>query len=73
MKALKDGTDPEEVASQYMVDSATYSGKETLITTKKTDISTRMINKLYKTKKLESSMKFSQTKVVEQHMLTLPY
>ena len=51
LKALKDGTDPEEVASQYMVDSATYSGKETLITTKKTDISTRMINKLYKTKK----------------------
>lgn len=51
MKALKDGTDPEEIASQYMVDSATYSGKETLITTKKTDISTRMINKLYKTKK----------------------
>lgn len=51
MKALKDGTGPEEVASQYMVDSATYSGKETLITTKKTDISTRMINKLYKAKK----------------------
>lgn len=50
LKALKDGTDPEEVASQYMVDSATYSGKETLITTKKTDISTRMINKLYKAK-----------------------
>ena len=51
LKALKDGTDPEEVASQYMVDSATYSGKETFITTKKTDISTRMINKLYKAKK----------------------
>ena len=51
LKALKSGTDPEEVAQQYMVDSAKYSGKETLVTTKTTDVSTRLINKLAKTKK----------------------
>lgn len=51
LKALKSGTDPEEVAQQYMVDSAKYSGKETLITTKTTDLSTRLINTLSKTKK----------------------
>ena len=51
LKALKNGTDPEEVAKQYMVDSAKYSGKETLVTTKTTDVSTRLINTLYKTKK----------------------
>lgn len=51
LKALKNGTDPEEVAQQYMVDSAKYSGKETLITTKTTDLSTRLINTLSKTKK----------------------
>lgn len=51
LKALKSGTDPEEVAQQYMIDSATYSGKETLVTTKTTDLSTRLINKLSKTKK----------------------
>ena len=51
MKALKNGTDPEEVAQQYMIDSAKYSGKETLITTKTTDLSTRLINTLSKTKK----------------------
>lgn len=51
LKALKSGTDPEEVAQQYMIDSAKYSGKETLITTKTTDLSTRLINTLSKTKK----------------------
>lgn len=51
LKALKNGTDPEEVAQQYMVDSAKYSGKETLVTTKTTDLSTRLINTLSKTKK----------------------
>ena len=51
LKALKSGTDPEEVAQQYMVDSAKYSGKETLVTTKTTDLSTRLINTLSKTKK----------------------
>ena len=51
LKALKSGTDPEEVAQQYMVDSAKYSGKETLVTTKTTDVSTRLINKLAKAKK----------------------
>ena len=51
LKALKNGTDPEEVAQQYMIDSAKYSGKETLITTKTTDLSTRLINTLSKTKK----------------------
>lgn len=51
LKALNNGTDPEEVAKQYMVDSAKYSGKETLVTTKTTDVSTRLINTLYKTKK----------------------
>ena len=51
LKALKSGTDPEEVAQQYMVDSAKYSGKESLVTTKTTDVSTRLINKLAKTKK----------------------
>ena len=51
LKALKSGTDPEEVAQQYMIESATYSGKETLVTTKTTDLSTRLINKLSKTKK----------------------
>ena len=51
LKALKSGTDPEEVAQQYMIDSATYSGKETLVTTKTTDLSTRLINKLSKAKK----------------------
>ena len=43
LKALKSGTDPEEVAQQYMIDSATYS--------KTTDLSTRLINKLSKAKK----------------------
>ena len=52
LKALKSGTDPEEVAQQYMIDSAKYSGKETLITTKTTDLSTRLINTLSKTKKV---------------------
>lgn len=51
LKALKSGTDPEEVAQQYMIDSAKYSGKETLVTTKTTDLSTRLINTLSKTKK----------------------
>lgn len=51
LKALKNGPGPEEVAKQYMVDSAKYSGKETLVTTKTTDVSTRLINTLYKTKK----------------------
>ena len=51
LKALKSGTDPEEIAQQYMVDSAKYSGKETLVTTKTTDLSTRLINTLSKTKK----------------------
>ena len=51
LKALKSGTNPEEVAQQYMVDSAKYSGKETLVTTKTTDLSTRLINTLSKTKK----------------------
>lgn len=51
LKALKNGTDPEEVAQQYMVDSAKYSGKEALITTKTTDLSTRLINTLSKAKK----------------------
>lgn len=73
MKALKSGTDPEEVAQQYMIDSAKYSGKETLITTKTTDLSTRLINTLSKTKKPESLTKSSQTKAVEQHMHMLPY
>ena len=51
LKALKNGTDPEEVAQQYMVDSAKYSGKEALVTTKTTDLSTRLINTLSKAKK----------------------
>ena len=51
LKALKSGTNPEEVAQQYMVDSAKYSGKETLVTTKTTDLSTRLINTLSKAKK----------------------
>ena len=38
LKALKSGTDPEEVAQQYMVDSAKYSGKETLVKTKKAGV-----------------------------------
>lgn len=73
MKALKSGTDPEEVAQQYMVDSAKYSGKETLVTTKTTDVSTRLINKLAKAKKLVLLTKSLQMKVAEIPMLMLPY
>lgn len=51
LKALKAGTNPEDVAKQYEVNSATYTGDEKLITTKTTDLPTRLINKLYKAKK----------------------
>ena len=48
LKALKSGTDPEEVAQQYMVDSAKYSGKETLVTTKTTDYVAVLVSNTYK-------------------------
>ena len=51
LKALKAGTDPSEVANQYASSSATYTGVDKLVTTKSTDLPTRLINTLYKTKK----------------------
>ena len=51
LKAIQNGEDISSVAKQYMVDQATYSGEETLVTTQSSDLPTRLINKLYKAKK----------------------
>lgn len=50
LKALKNGDDISSVAQQYMVDGATYSGEESLVTTNSSDLPNRLINKLYKAK-----------------------
>ena len=52
LKAIQNGEDISSVAKQYMVDQATYSGEETLVTTQSSDLPTRLINKLYKAKKV---------------------
>lgn len=51
LKALKNGEDISSVTQQYMVDGATYSGEESLVTTNSSDLPNRLINKLYKAKK----------------------
>lgn len=51
LKALKNGTSVEDVANQYAASQGSYSGSETLVTTKTTDLPTRLINKLFKAKK----------------------
>lgn len=51
LKALKDGTDVQEVYDQYASEDASYTNEEVLITTENTDLPTRLINKLYKQEK----------------------
>ncbi|EOS60609.1 hypothetical protein C815_01281 [Firmicutes bacterium M10-2] len=51
LEALKDGKDAQEVAKQYAVDSSSYKGDETLVTTNDTALPTRLINALATAKK----------------------
>lgn len=51
LEALKDGKSAQEVAEQYAVDSSSYKGDETLVTTNDTALPTRLINALATAKK----------------------
>lgn len=51
LKALKEGKTVEEVATQYAAEEATYTGDETIVTTKTESLPTRLINQLYKADK----------------------
>lgn len=49
LDAMKDGTDSEEAGKQYAREGANYTGKEEVITTKTTNLPTRLLNSLNET------------------------